>query len=1128
MTKLLSASRLNNFLGCAHHAALWLEGVEPPLEDNASLDLVRRKGFEHEAAVLARLEAQHGSAVSIADDGAVEARIADTMAAIAGGAALIYQGAFANERWIGFPDFLIRTGSQAGNAVLYEPEDAKLARSAKAEHVLQLGIYGSLLREATGIPIGAGVIHVGAGEPAAFDLRRTEHITARLMRKFEAFADLPERQTRAVRCAACAQCPFQSRCQAEWRAADSPVFVAGLRGDQMIKLEAAGITTLTALAQLDPVADVPGLSRETLGKLIQQARLQRNAAERGDHEVELLPIERGRGFALLPEPQPGDLFFDMEGDPLYPEGLEYLFGLWGPLGPNGEDVFHPIWAHDHDAEKAAFVALIELFVDHLARYPDAHIYHYAPYETAALKRLAMRDAVMEAELDQLLREHRFVDLYQVVRQSVRASTEGYSLKDLEKIYWGKRDGEVTNAADSIVEYERWRETSDPEILAAIGRYNKDDVVSTAAMRDWLERQRPPGDDYALEVVEPDAAAQARAEKREAQEEDRLALASAVRASDQLDDGDRDLIAELLWFHQRSQKPQFWALYDRQTWSDDELAEDIESLGGLTLDPTRPAYKDKQSLVAAFRFEPQDTKLKEGDPCKIALTLQAAGTIVELDTDDGRVVLRRQTKAGDFPVACSLTPGRLVNQGVLVDGVAAFARRFASGDGETDRALLDLIAKRHPRLGGRAPGDPILETGAPLLDGSIAAIRALQNSYLAVQGPPGTGKTFATSHAILQLLQAGKRVAVSSNSHKAINNLLTEVECRAKAARFSFQGAKRASQGHADSVHHGPFVKPAFDKGGITRHDQLVGGTAFHFALPEELGAYDYLFVEEAGQVSLGNLVAMGGCAKNIVLVGDQMQLPQPVQGVHPGQSGLSCLDYLMGDHATVPPDRGILLDLSWRMHPAVCRFISEAFYDGRLKSHATAATRGLILREDAAPILRSAGLRVLEVDHRGCTQTSTEEAAAIDGLIRSLLEQSVRLETGEVRPMRLDDILVVAPFNAQVNLLRKRLPAGVKVGTVDKFQGQEAIVSIVSMTTSDGAEAPRGTEFLFSANRLNVAVSRAKCLAVVVRSARLLELSPTSIDALKRLDAFARADVDAGGQTCAWGEQREDAGAQVV
>jgi uncharacterized protein len=252
---------------------------------------------------------------------------------------------------------------------------------------------------------------------------------------------------------------------------------------------------------------------------------------------------------------------------------------------------------------------------------------------------------------------------------------------------------------------------------------------------------------------------------------------------------------------------------------------------------------------------------------------------------------------------------------------------------------------------------------------------------------------------------------------------------------------------------------------------------------------------------------MAGAASNIILVGDQMQLPQPVQGVHPGETGLSCLEYLLQERATVPPDRGILLNESRRLHPDLCTFISDAIYDSRLKSHPIAAERRLILSKDAMPGIKSAGLGFLPLSHEGCTQSSHAETAEVVKLVANLLTHQVRREDGKVAALSLDDILVVAPYNLQVNLLKQRLPAGARVGTVDKFQGQEAAVVIVSMTTSKGSDAPRGTEFLFSPNRLNVAISRAQCLAIVVHSSDLLEGAWTRLDDLRRLNLFAHAEA---------------------
>jgi uncharacterized protein len=1106
MPKRLSASRLNSFLGCAHSAALWLDDVQPPEEVDAGLELVRDKGFEHEAEVLAKLEAEHGRAVAVPGEGPLQDRARMTADAMTSGAPLIYQAALFDDRWVGYPDFLVRGARDESGAWTYAAEDAKLARKAKPEHLVQLGVYRHLLEESGGAASRMGAIHVAAGEPERFDLAQTQHITARFMRQFEAFADQPDRTTRALPSRACVQCAYKPRCEAEWREADSPTFVAGLRTDQLLKLEKAGITTLSQLAGLEPTARVAGIGAETLPKLVAQARLQKAAALSGTHTVELLPLEPARGFALLPRPAAGDLFFDMEGYPHVPDGLEYLFGIYGPIGTEDKDAFRGFWGHDRPEEKAAFEALMDFFAEHLLRYPEAHIYHYAAYEPVALKKLASRHATRERELDQLLREHRLVDLYRIVKQSLRASTEGYSLKQLEKIYWGKREGEVTNAGDSIVEYEHWRVSGEQAILDAIERYNEDDCVSTAKMRDWLEGLRPAQAAVTVVPVAEDHEDAERRQRREAFQKEREELAASVRASSLATPEVRDLVAEMMWFHQRAQKPQYWSLFDRQTWTDDELIDDLEGLGGLVLDEMNAAPAPARSLVATYRFPPQDTKMRVGQQVLFAGDLVRAGSIEALDPVRGVIVLKRGVKAGDFPERCGLSPNWPLSQDGLVKAIMAFASRFADGNDQRDRALLDLLLRRNPRIAGRDPNLGILSANDDLVAGTIRAIRHLDHTTLFIQGPPGTGKTYTSSHAILDLLQAGKRVAVSSNSHKAINNLLAAVEKRAAEVGFAFEGAKKASSNDPESALRGELIDDVYESGHVKPVHQLVGGTAFHFCnAPAEAPEFDYLFVDEAGQVSLGNLIAMAACADNIVLVGDQMQLPQPVQGVHPGETGLSCLDYLLQGRATVPPELGILLNTSWRMHPDLCALISEAVYDGRLKAHRSTTERHLIDAGD----LPGAGVTYLPVEHFGCRQASAEEVRIVADLVARLLRARIR-EGGNERRITLDDILVVALYNMQVNWLVGALPEGTRVGTVDKFQGQEAAVVIVSMATSSSAEAPRGTEFLFNRNRLNVALSRAKCLAIIVAGSHLLDAEPGDAEDLVRLDFLARAAADQG------------------
>lgn len=1106
MKRPLSASRLNDYLGCAHQAALWLDGVKPSGETDPTLELIRNKGFEHEAQVLARLEQTLGPAVRIPGQGDLAARIQQTADAIKAGAPLIFQAAVTNEPWQGFPDFLVRKPGAIEQR--FDPEDAKLARNAKGEYLLQLGLYAEMLETSFGITVGNGVVHVAAGAPQTFDLRQTRHILKRLMGQFERFAASSSRATRPMPCSACAQCDYQTRCEDEWRQADSPFFVAGLTGAQVAKLEQSGIRTLAALAALPPHSKVDGIGPDTLAKLAAQARLQLKARSEGKHSFEVLPPTRGRGFALLPPPTPHDIYFDMEGDPLLGEGLEYLFGLYGRLGDARDPEFRPFWAHNAAEEKAAFEQVMRLFVDHLAKHPGAHIYHYAQYESHALKLLAMRYATMEAELDQILRDRRFVDLYRVVVQAVRASTESYSLKDLEPVYGHARAGDVKTAAGSIVEYERWCVTGDPSILDSIRLYNKEDCVSTASLHAWLEKLRPPGAVYSI-INELAEEKKEKSAERAVLQAHKLALAARVRASGHSDPRIRELVAELLWFHQRSQKPGWWAVFERQAWTDEELAEDPESLGGLVRDPKQPPVAVKQSTETAYTFLPQDTKLKAGDAPKIAETIGYAGSIVELSAEDGRVVLRRGNKSGAMPDRLSLVPAPIDMQHVP-DAVLAFAERFASAQG--DPALMDILARRAPRFRKRAAGGAIRRDGEGLLDASVNAAKDLDSSYLFIQGPPGTGKTYTAARTIIALLRAGARVGVSSNSHKAINKLLDEVQKRATEERFSFVGVKRGSKDDPETAFNGANITTVFKSEEVTATHRLVGGTVFHFSRDDQRQAYDYLFVDEAGQVALGNLVAMGGCARNIVLIGDQMQLPQPVQGVHPGESGLSSLEYLLEDRATVPPDHGILLNETRRLHPRLCDFISAAVYDDRLTAHPATAERYLVLGANAHDALKPAGLSFVGVPHSGCTQSSREEATVVSQVIASLLGQKVHRANGAVDALTHKDILVVAPYNLQVNLLKQVLPSTIPIGTVDKFQGQEAAVVIVSMTTSEGADAPRGTAFLFNRNRFNVAVSRAQSLAIVVHGQELLDGAWTRIDDLRRLNLFAHAEAAATSQ----------------
>lgn len=1104
--RLLSPSRLNDFLGCAHREALRLAGVPDDVAPDPSGDLIRAKGMTHEAAVLAWLKEQHGDAVVIPDDGSVEDRAAATGAAMAAGASLIFQGALRGERWLGFCDFLVRRDGPDGH--WYEPQDAKLARSMKPSFAVQLAVYADLLAEAGWRRPDRGAILLGGDDGPVLHSQRLDRVRAivgRLKARYEAFVEDVARQTRPVPCAACGLCPYQQRCEAQWREEDALVFVAGVTAGQRDRLETKGVATLEALATCALDHKAVGIGEDAFERIRQQASLQKAARDTGQPQIQLRPVEAGqrRGFALLPPPSEGDLFYDIEGNPLHPGGgLEYLHGIWGPLG-GGTARYSCWWAHDRAGEKAAFEALVDALDAHFARFPDAHLYHYAPYERTALRNLAMRHATREASIDRMLHEKRLVDLYVVVRQGVMVSTENYSIKSLEILYDLGREGDaVAGGGDSIVAYETWRETGDDTILEQLRAYNETDVVSTAQLRDWLLARRPAAGQYIEAGQEgkeqPDDADRALHE-----------LAAAVRGAEGLEAPRRETLAELLWFHQRADKPQWWAVFDRADKDADELADDLETIVGLT--PDGPMEAVKQSRQRWFRFPEQPTKLRSGADVRVVETGMRAGTIEAFDAVGRRVLLKVGKKAPDWPDRFAIGARGPLPSDHLKAGVQATARLYADGLHSPIQALADFLGRGRPRLDGYGASAPIVPHGMDMVAGVTNALQAMQETCLFIQGPPGTGKTYTVSRAIADLLAAGKTVAVSSNSHKAINNLLGRVEEAAAARGHSFSGFKIVrSDDEAGGAHEGPFISTVPGINDVPEEAQLVGATVFALCRVAE-PRFDYLVIDEAGQVSLGNLAAMARCARNIVLVGDQMQLPQPVQGVHPGESGLSLLDYLLEGQATVAPDFGILLDVSWRMHPALCSFISGQVYDGRLRPHADTASRELVLSPEADPGLRTAGLSFVPVSHTGNTQESQEEAERIAALVESLLSPACRWSdgTGRSRRLKLEDILIVAPYNMQVQRLAAALPDGARVGTVDKFQGQEAPVAIVSMTTSTPEEAPRGASFLLNRQRLNVALSRAKSLAILVASPALADWPARTVEEME-LASFLVAAMELG------------------
>ena len=1116
----------------------WLRGIDVRLRraekvvaDDPLGDRIARLGDAHEARELDRLRADR-AVMEVARPTPYDAeglqRAADeTHQALLAGAEVIAQGVLYDGEFGGMADFLVR-----GDDGRYEVRDAKLARRARVSALLQLAAYADQL-DRLGVPRASdGYLLLGDRTRFGQDLdviipvyrRRRRYLAERLG------AHLAQPDPVAWgddRFSICGSCPV---CDAEKGAADDLLLVAGLTRLQRQRLRAAGVRSMTELAaSTESVADLPERTWRTLRD---QAALQAEATGQVGFEI-FDPM----ALDLLPEPDPGDVFFDFEGDPLWTDtdgiasGLEYLFGLVDLDEPTGR--FTAFWAHDRAEERQALIDFFDQVAKRRASYPGMHIYHYAPYEPTALKRLAVRHAYGEDQLDDLLRQGVFVDLYAAVRRSVRVSQPSYSIKKLEPLYMGERlrtENGVTTAADSVLQYHEFagaRARGDhaeaDRLLADIADYNEYDCLSTWKLRDWLRSHRAASGAPAV-AEESASRAPSRLDELQAVADKLLELIPADR-------GDRDqeqhgiaLLAAALGYYRREDKPTWWAYFDRgvspvDEWADPRdtvVAGSVEVINGWQK-ATAGAKALTRTLRLTGRLDP-GTSLATGTevrtvyediPAQIVIDpgahrgiAKGISKVLSIDLDDAGnaiVEVEERTRAGGDPfdeLPMAIFRYSFIPTNSLEDSVRAMASQVLQAGGLPVSAASDILARRAPRLtsgafDATAAGDAV--SPARL----AATLRSLDHSYIAVQGPPGAGKTHLGSRVVADLVAAGWKVGVVAQGHATVEQFLDKVVDAGVDGERVGKVPKDAGDARAWTA----LRKDQIEEFLAGEDGRVVGGTAWTFA-PLPPGSLDLLVIDEAGQFSLAHTIAASLPARSVLLLGDPQQLPQVSQGSHPEPVDSSALGWLAEGHDTLPADRGYFLARTWRMHSALTADVSTLAYDDKLVSN-TVVTDAREL-SGVAP-----GLHSLEVPHAGNSVMSAEEADAVVELVRRLDGLPWRSEADrDRRPLQPDDVIVVAAYNAQVAAIRRALDAAgysaTDVGTVDKFQGREAPVSIVSLAASSAADVPRGLEFLLDRRRLNVAISRAQYASFLVHSPALGDTLPTSVEGLVQLGSFLR------------------------
>ncbi|ODN41412.1 TM0106 family RecB-like putative nuclease [Piscirickettsia litoralis] len=1085
-----------------------------PTPDSEDLmgNMLQSKGDEHEHAILQTFISQ---GLRVVDLSHVHNRQAATIEAMQNGVDVIYQAELSLPPFHGYPDFLVKQEGQSnfGN-YQYQIQDTKLAKEVKPHFIIQLSCYAEMLAQIQGSSSNEAVVILGNQERKAFRIHDYSFYYQALKTRFlkdQSNFDTNKQPNPALFSSWGRWSDYAKQCLVEQ---DHLSQVANITRSQIKKLNTAGIITMQQLANTD-LSSISGLNHGAFKRLKAQAAIQKASAgkEKPLFEVMIPEVGELQGLALLPPASPLDIFFDIEGYPLAEGGLEYLWGSTY-FDEHGARQFKDFWAHNEAEEKAAFQSFIQWVYRRWKKDPRMHIYHYANYEIAACRKLMSRYGICEYEVDQLLRNEVFVDLYKIVKGGVLLGEPRYSIKNVEHLYREQRDTEVGSGGDSVVAYEQWRSAPDGEtwqnsdILKNLRDYNIDDCNSTQELVDWLrDQQQQKGIAYAgrTEVIEAEAS-------EEINERTQFRDQLLKQASDFPESAEDKLTYNLAWlieFHRREAKPVFWRLFERLGLNHVELIDDLDCLACCERTQTAP-YKltpRKKKMVYEYSFDTQQefkagtTKYYlHGEQNDSGFNKQVDLLRKESQLEHG--VLSVETSE-EPPEVITLIPNDHVPPAPIPDALFKQIKRVARHECPPCAAL-DFLKRSVPRIKGHILGEPIAPShdATERLQQITQAVLSLDHSYLPIQGPPGAGKTYTGKHIIAELVKKGLKVGICSNSHKAINNLLigTANYCSVQGIQGHFACTKDTG---SELTEAGISIIKNKDLTDYVKEGCVIGTTAWGFSKEDMADQLDYLFVDEAGQVCVANLIAISHATKNIVLMGDQMQLGQPSQGVHPAESGLSVLDYLLHESPTIEDHMGVFLPITYRMHSKVNQFISHAIYAGKLESSPDNDRQVIAVPEGYSGMLgKEAGIVYVPVTHEGNSQASDEEVAVIKQLAEELIGRSFTDKNGKQRNISLEDMLFVAPYNHQVNQLRSALGEAAKVGSVDKFQGQEAPIVFLSMAASSANESPRGFSFLFDKHRLNVAISRAQCLAVVVASPSLTESQPANEAQMNMINTF--------------------------
>ena len=1090
--KNISAYSILDYSQCKYKT--WLDFIQKPNAYPKNIDpwleIIRKIGIEHEESYLSDLK--KGEIVYEIDKNLdFSDKEKKTDEAIKKGEKIIYQPFLKYGKNTGSPDFLVKSGD------LYEPWDIKSSFKLKPENILQICHYSYILDKKYNLLPKLGKIILRDRSVQTININKFYDYFLSVNKGMKSFIDKQNKTPYPSKCNLCNVCEYKLFCEEKWKNDDHLNQVANVTKKQINILEENNIKTLKKLAETNENSTFKGINQYTLEILIDQAKLQQDYKKNNQLKYQLIYEKKKRlkdplkliGFEILPKSNDNDLFFDIEGYPMYYDpsnkssGLEYLFGVY--YRSFGKEIFKKFIAKNTEEEKVAFEQLIDFLFSHLKKNKDAHVYHYNSYEETAIKKLSQKFETKISEVDYILREKKFIDLYKVLKDSVILSVENYRLKTIEKFYKLDREDDITSGLDSLVAFEKYLESGHEDILNEIVKYNKQDCKSLIYLQEWIEKLRPknlesppqieskPLSENAIEQIKKENDVEKKINDIETEDENIISI-----------------LKQLNFYNRKEQRPDWWSHFSNIEKNTEEFIEDNNCVGGMTkINETI----NGSNRIANFIFPEQITKMKTGD---YVLDQNGLNRVFISNIDYGNNKLSIRI-GKDKPIPTSLTPSTPITTRSIDNAVSDFIINF---DYKNSYPAIKEFLKRE---------DSKYKQNLDVMENSIDSItkriKNLNNSYLVIQGPPGTGKTFTISRVIVDLIKNNYKIAIVCHSHKAIINLIEAIDDYSSEINLNFEGIYNSGSRKLDKNFSNIEIKNTNKI--PTKNYDLIAGTAWALSNPihredsEKNKNFDYIFFDEAGQISISKLIASSMSSKNIIMIGDHMQLPQPSVSTIDGDSSLSPIEYLLKEKNTISDEKGIFLDKTYRMHSNICTFISDSFYENRLISDISNANQIVkTTKEKSIPN----GIYLLDLKHEGSSVQNNREAEVIRQIYNKLINKTWIDREKKKNKINYEDILVVSPFNAQVNLIKEKLGSNALVGTIDNFQGQEAPIVIISYSASDPENIPRGTDFFFDFRRLNVSLSRAKCLAIILINQELFDYHCNTVEDMERLNFFCK------------------------